>query len=161
MYKNRLLFHLALMIVFVVCCNLDAAEKKESSGIVKEPELNVGWVDESVRSLTKKMKDEVKKKYKFTVTDLLSFGIRFVRFAKHSKIEKETHIHNYWYSNIGKICTAMGNIKYRYHAAKVNKDADLINKCVAQYRALRVKCLKLLEAPPQIKTQSHGRSRRR
>ena len=116
-------------------------------------ELNTDFVEKNITDLTKKIKGEEKKKDKMPVTILLSVGDSFSKFAKHPEIEQETKIYKSWYSDIGKLCTAMGNLKYRFYAAKTNNDIELLKKCMTQYRLLRTKCLKLLENPKRIKTK--------
>ena len=137
-----------VVVMFFVSPLLGAGTNKDKNVKV---ELDTFFVDRTIADLTKKFKDEEKKKTKLSVPVLVSFGVKFARFAKHPDIEKETMVYRSWYSDIGKLCTAMGNLKYRYYAAKSNKDAELIQKCGTQYIAYRTKCLKLLENPREIK----------
>ena len=117
---------------------------------IKVP-LDTFFVNTSIADLSKRLKDEEKKKSKLSVPLLMSFGGKFTRFSKHPDIEKETKIYRSWYSNIGKLCTAMGNLKYRYYAVKANQDTELIQEYGTKYIEYRTKCIKLLENPPKIK----------
>ena len=143
-----------VVVIFLVSPLLAAGTNKDKNAKV---ELDTFSVDTTIANLTKKLKDEEKKKSKVAVSILLSIGDSFAKFARHPDIEKETMIYKSWYSDIGKLCTAMGNLKYRYRAAKANKDAELIQKYGTQYIEYRTKCIKLIENPRKIKKSPQPR----
>ena len=147
---------LASLMLFCVH-DVTAAQKKKQKD-KKEP-LDTRYVEDSINRLKKDIKAELEKKKKITPLTLVMYGNRFIRFSKHPDIEKETRIYKGWYSNLGKICTAMGNLKTNYLDAVYNKDADIIKQCATDYRKLREKCKKLLDNPAEIKSKKKPRRR--
>ena len=145
---NSKILVLSFFMIFTVPFLSVAGTSKSDS---EKQEFDAYIVNSMMDKLSDDMQKEVKKKSKMSAGTLSIYGARIARASKWTEIEKETKIYRSWYVSIAKLCAAMGNLKNEYYTAKVNKDAELIQKCGTQYIEYRNKCIKLLENPPKIK----------
>ena len=162
-YIMRRLYEISsvmLMAIFLLSSSLTAKDKSKEKTPPKQI-ADFTMVDNIITKLTDKMKKEVKKKYKFSSLELMSFGGRITRYAKWKDIEKETEIARSWYVKIGKIVSAMGDVKDNFYMAKANQEFELLPKYAEQYKKLQAQCLKLLDNPVKIKTKKRKPSARR
>ncbi|HBC85411.1 MAG TPA: hypothetical protein DCZ94_00500 [Lentisphaeria bacterium] len=111
--------------------------------------ISVTDIDNSIKIVTEKFKGEKPNKPMHSC-EVKSYSDTFARYAKYSKIEKDTRIYAVWYKNVSESLVRICLLKQTMELAVLNNNDKKLAELGPIYKDFQQKLVYLLEHPQKV-----------